>query len=258
VGEKWGQNFLVSTTYARRIAAQAEGAPRVLEIGPGRGILTAELLQLGSQVAAVEIDPDLCTLLRRRIPDERLALFNEDILEIDFDSIGAGPFFVIGNIPYQITSPIISRLFRERRRWNGIGLLVQKEVATRMCAGPGSRDYSALSVMVATFAHASGLFSVHRTHFQPRPRVDSAFVTLTLLRQPHVEAEAAYPHFLKMLFSQRRKKLSNSLAQFFQGESPGSAYEWLGLDQRIESVSVEQIARLYEQVIRDSRYAESA
>ncbi len=254
MSEKWGQNFLVSQKYARQIASQAVGMQRLLEIGPGRGILTKELLEQGASVMAVEIDPTLCARLHQEIGCDRLMLYNEDILKFDFEQLGAEKIFVIGNIPYQITSPLIEKLMRAWSRWSGIVLLVQKEVADRMCADARTRDYSALSVMVATFAHMKKLFDVHRSHFQPRPQIDSTLVAFTMRPQPLIDNVSSYPWFLKTLFSQRRKKLINSLSQFFAGERPGTAYEWIGLDQRIETIDVSSITRLYDQIRHDGRF----
>lgn len=254
MGRKWGQNFLVSTQYARRIVDEAGLSGTVLEIGPGRGILTRELLSRGvAEVHAVEIDPRLCEQLERSMLDPRLSIHHSDILDFDFSKLGDARAFVLGNIPYQITSPLIERLLLEWERWSGIVLMVQREVADRICGRPGTRNYSSLSVMVSTFAQASRAFDVHRSHFQPRPQVDSTVIVLRMREIPLVRAPAGYPAFLKALFSQRRKKLSNSLKRLFEAGQIPVEYSWLDRGLRVEALSVESIARLYEQICTDSR-----
>ncbi|MBI2841170.1 MAG: ribosomal RNA small subunit methyltransferase A [Acidobacteria bacterium] len=253
MGRKWGQNFLVSTQYARRIVDEADLSGTVLEIGPGRGILTRELLTRGvAAVHAVEIDPRLCEDLSTSTSEPRLRLHRSDILDFDFDKLGEARSFVVGNIPYQITSPLIERLLLEWHRWSGMVLMVQREVADRICGRPRTRNYSALSVMVSTFAHAARAFDVHRRHFRPQPQVDSTVIVLRMRERPLVEAPADYAAFLKALFSQRRKKLSNSLKRLFEEALPAD-YGWLDRDLRVEALSVDSIARLYEQIRADPR-----
>lgn len=251
MGTKWGQNFLASQRYARRIVDHVPDVAVILEIGPGRGILTRELLERGAVVHAVEIDPTLCERLRHDLPAQRCFLHNADILEFDFDQVGPAPVFAVGNIPYQITSPLIERILGDWRRWTGFLLLLQKEVADRISATPGSRNYSALSVMVAAAAQPTKLFDIHRSHFLPRPEVDSTLVSFSMRPLALVEDFAAFAGFLKKIFSQRRKKLSNSLRLFFQGDRPPAGYEWLDLDRRIEAVDVASIARLFDQIQSD-------
>lgn len=254
MGRKWGQNFLVSTQYARRIVDEADLSGTVLEIGPGRGILTRELLSRGAAaVHAVEIDPRLYEHLAASMPGPRLSLHHGDILDFDFAKLGEARTFVVGNIPYQITSPLIERLLLEWQRWSGMVLMVQREVADRICGRPGTRNFSALSVMVSSFAQAARAFDVHRSHFHPPPQVDSTVMVLRMRDRPLVAAPVRYPAFLKTLFSQRRKKLSNSLKRLFEGGQIPIEYAWLDRDLRVEALSVESIARLYEQVCGDAR-----
>ncbi|MEW6365758.1 MAG: 16S rRNA (adenine(1518)-N(6)/adenine(1519)-N(6))-dimethyltransferase RsmA [Acidobacteriota bacterium] len=253
MGTRWGQNFLISRKYARRIAEQIGEERHVLEIGPGRGALTRELLECGATVNAVEIDPELSARLRDELGCDRLTIFNEDVLHFDFDALGRDPIFVIGNIPYQITAPLIHRLLVNWHRWSGIVLLVQAEVAERICAGAGSRDYSSLAVMVAAFATAERLFDVHRSHFRPRPQVDSALVGFRMRAAPLLSEPAEFGVFLKQLFSQRRKRLSNSLRHLLGRDSLDS-YAWIGLDKRVEAIDPFALARLFKEV----RLAEGA
>lgn len=253
MSQRWGQNFLVSPAFAHRIVDEAASGDTTLEIGPGHGALTRLLVARNRRVHAVEIDHELADELRSTLPGEWLTVYNADILEFDFDLLGAAPVSVIGNIPYEITSPLIERLLLEWRRWSGIVLLVQKEVAERICGVPGTRNYSALAAMVAAFGEPCAKFDVHRSNFRPVPKVDSTLVVFTLRQQPLVSQPSGYPAFLKRLFSQRRKKLINSLGALFEaGKAPGE-YDWVGLERRVEAVDPAGLARLYDQVCVDSR-----
>ena len=213
------QNFLVDPNLQRKIVG-AVGAGEdepVLEIGPGRGALTEHLAQLGVRLTAVELDDELAAGLARRYEDNpRVDVVHGDILSLDLPALSPewGRTVVVGNIPYNITTPIVFRLLRLPYPAD-IVLTVQAEVAARMLAGPGSRTYGALSVGVGIHANPSRVCKVPRTAFRPVPGVDSAVVRLTPRSPPRLTAlEADRVRVLtRAAFSWRRKQLGTILSR---------------------------------------------
>ena len=214
-----GQNFLVDPNLQRKIVA-AVGAGEdepVLEIGPGRGALTEHLAGRMVRLTAVELDDELAAALARRYEDNpRVDVVHGDVLSLDLAALcpGWARTVVVGNIPYNITTPIVFRLLRLPYP-SDIVLTVQAEVAARMLAGPGSRTYGALSVGVGIHANPSRVCKVPRTAFRPVPRVDSAVVRLTPRSPPRLTApEAARVRVLtRAAFSWRRKQLGTILSR---------------------------------------------
>lgn len=211
-----GQHFLTDPDILGRIADALGASPgdRVLEIGPGRGALTRVLLARGLQVAAIERDPDLIPVLRASLP--ALTLIEADALEADWHALAGaragGAWRVIGNIPYNITSPLIDKAL-EPPRPACIVYLVQREVADRLAAAPGTPAYGALTVGVRAVAAVERLFTVPAGAFHPRPRVDSAVVRITPLARPLVpDAEVqGFRRLVTGLFGARRKQLVRAL-----------------------------------------------
>ncbi|NLM95518.1 MAG: 16S rRNA (adenine(1518)-N(6)/adenine(1519)-N(6))-dimethyltransferase RsmA [Firmicutes bacterium] len=209
-----GQNFLIDRNIRDKIvdAAAITGEDVVLEIGPGVGTLTEELARRASRVIAVELDGGLVRVLRDRLPPERVAVVEGDVLALDLPSLlGEGsPIKIVANLPYYITSPIIFRLL-EWPRWEMMVIMVQGEVADRLVAGPGTKAYGSLSAAVALHARAEILFRVSRRVFYPQPQVDSAVVRLLPRRDLEVDLQG--PSLLiRAAFGQRRKTLANALA----------------------------------------------
>jgi len=209
-----GQNFLIDRNIRDKIvdAAAITGEDVVLEIGPGVGTLTEELARRASRVIAVELDGGLVRVLRDRLPPERVAVVEGDVLALDLPSLlGEGsPIKIVANLPYYITSPIIFRLL-EWPRWEMMVIMVQGEVADRLVAGPGTKAYGSLSAAVALHARAEILFRVSRRVFYPQPQVDSAVVRLLPRRDLEVDLQG--PSLLiRSAFGQRRKTLANALA----------------------------------------------
>lgn len=211
-----GQHFLTDPRILNRIADALGASPgdRVLEIGPGRGGLTRVLLERGLRVTAVERDPDLTPSLRAEFP--QLTLVEGDALRLDWAAaVGARPgeaWWVAGNIPYQITSPLIDKALEPPRPVR-IVYLVQREVAERLAAEPGTPAYGALTVGVRVLAGVQRLFAVPAGAFQPRPRVESAVVRIEPLRVPLV-TDAELSQFRRLvagLFGARRKQLIRAL-----------------------------------------------
>lgn len=249
-----GQHFLHDPGILRRIAELLEVAPgdTVLEIGPGPGGLTAALAATGGRLIAIEKDRDLVAALRTRFPG--LTLIEGDALELDWHRLcGPGPTRIIGNIPYNITSPLLEKALLPPRP-AGIVFLVQKEVAERVAAPPGGRDYGALSVGIQAVAKVEKRFGVPAGAFRPAPKVDSAVLRLTPLTAPLIPDAlvGAFRRFTVGLFGFRRKQLARGLREL-TGSSPAEVGEWLatagiGATQRPQELSPEQFARLFHAV----------
>jgi len=246
-----GQNFLVDDGVADDIvtAASVGSDDHVVEIGPGLGVLTARLAGAVSRVTAVEIDPRLVKKLRHELRlSDSVEVVEADALKFDFAGIG-GPVKVVANLPYYISTPIISRLVDARATVRTAVLMLQKEVAERITADPGGKDYGYLSVMVQVYMKAEYLFTVPNTAFDPVPKVDSAVVRLSALDAPAAPCKD-YRYFERVVsaaFSQRRKTLRNTLKS--SRVAPVEAVERIsecGIDpvRRAETLSVAEFAAL--------------
>ncbi|MEZ5401451.1 MAG: 16S rRNA (adenine(1518)-N(6)/adenine(1519)-N(6))-dimethyltransferase RsmA [Bryobacteraceae bacterium] len=236
-----GQHFLVRQSILKRIAEAAcpERVPLVIEIGPGKGALTEHLLERAERVVAVEIDPAMVGQLMLRFPGERrLKVVAQDILSTDLTQWG--PATVAGNIPYYITSPIVERVLAMGKTLERAVLLVQKEVAERLAAKPGSRDYGFLTVATQLVAETKLLFKAPPSAFQPPPKVDSAVVSLA--PRPVAADPTPLIAFLGLCFRHKRKTLRNNLAHIFGKELVDSQPE-AGL--RAEQLTLEQFRDLY-------------
>jgi 16S rRNA (adenine1518-N6/adenine1519-N6)-dimethyltransferase len=256
--KRLGQHFLPHTSILERIVDALEPAPgdAVLEIGPGRGALTAVLLTRGVRLSAIEKDTDLVPALRERFPS--LNVIEGDALEVDWrDAAGLGPadpFLVVGNIPYNVTSPLLDKALtppRPRR----IVYLVQREVADRLGAAPGSSEYGALTVGVQAAARVERLFTVPAGAFVPKPRVDSAVIRLTPLAAPLIpDADtAAFRRFVVAIFGARRKQLARGLrtALGLDTATAAMALSAAGIDPgaRPETLPPEAFVRLFRAVV---------
>ncbi|MGH7481498.1 MAG: 16S rRNA (adenine(1518)-N(6)/adenine(1519)-N(6))-dimethyltransferase RsmA, partial [Longimicrobiales bacterium] len=213
-----GQNFLVDPNLQRRIVQAVDPRPEdfVLEIGPGTGALTRHLAGRPGRLVAIDLDGRCIRALERELGGRTdVELRHGDVLELDLASItgDAARLKVVGNIPYNITTPIVFRLLEPRTRPLDIVLMVQREVADRILAEPGGREYGALSVGVRTVARAERLFDVGRRAFRPVPDVDSSVIRITPVRPPPLtEAEERAVRVLtRAAFSRRRKQLGTIL-----------------------------------------------
>lgn len=250
-----GQNFLSDDSAARRIVESLELREDdvVLEIGAGKGALTSHLLEKADRVLAVEIDVRLCRHLQKRFRGrENLSVINEDILKIDFrDVIKPGTNVkVVGNLPFQITSPVLSLLIKNKETISLCVLMVQKEVALRICALPGNKDWSPLSIAVQLYSETRVLFHLKPESFYPSPKVDSSVIKITFLAGPRVLVpdEELFFKVVRSAFSQRRKMVLNSLAANL--DLPKSAIEVIlkeaGIDPRLraEALGLNEFADL--------------
>jgi 16S rRNA (adenine1518-N6/adenine1519-N6)-dimethyltransferase len=228
-----GQHHLVSGALARPLVDfLAPHEARVLEIGPGGGILTAELLAAGAWVTGWELDPGWAIHLRRALPDPHLALVVGDALQIGWDRLPA-PTLVAGNLPYNVATAIIEDLLRHHARIPRAAFLVQKEVADRIVATPGTDAYGSFSVLVAAWSHPRLLGRVKPGSFRPPPKVDSAFVGLELHAPPVQDDEMpAFVAFVRQAFAKRRKTLRNSLGSAWGKERAAAVLAASGIPER--------------------------
>ncbi len=244
-----GQHHLVDGALCRPlIHFLSPQDQRVLEIGPGGGVLTAELLAAGARVLGWELDPDWAAVLRRRLPDPRLTLVVGDALEIAWNRLPA-PTMVAGNLPYNVATVIIENLLPHHARIPRAAFLVQKEVADRIVATPGSDAYGSFSVLVAAQAHARILGKVKPGSFRPPPKVDSAFVGLELQPPPLPEAEMpAFISFVRQAFSQRRKTLRNSLSSGWGRDRAEAVLAAAGIPERAraEELGLGEFLEIYQ------------
>lgn len=211
--KRLGQHFLHDQRVADAIVASARLAPaeRVLEIGPGHGVLTQRLISADCDVVAIEVDPELARALPRVAQHSpRLQVVCHDAVTFDYDSLGRFDA-VVANLPYVVSSPIMFRLFRVR--WKRAVLMFQREFAQRLVAAAGTPDYGRLSAACAYYASASYLRTVKPGAFTPAPQVDSGIVRLERFASPpfEVSSEQAYLDFLRVVFSTRRKTLRRSI-----------------------------------------------
>ncbi len=220
--QKWGQHFLVRERYVTRMleAAGVEAGDHVLEVGPGRGVLTSALLAVGATVTAVEVDPKLQQWLSQNFAGEaNFRLLSKDILSCAPEELIPlqRPARFVANLPYNIATAIFEQLFPHRTHWDSWSLMVQKEVAERICASPADKKaYGLLSVAGAFGFSRTVAFEVPPSAFQPPPKVDSAVVHLRPQDSGWSAAtEAAFLNFVGQLFQQRRKTLMKNIQQSY-------------------------------------------
>lgn len=258
--KKFGQNFLIDTHVLEKIIDSA-GVTKddfVLEIGPGIGTMTQYLCERAREVMAVEIDDKLIPILADTLSAyDNVTVVNEDILKLDIDQIArehnAGkPIKVVANLPYYITTPIIMGLFESHMPLESVTVMVQKEVADRMQAGPGTKDYGALSLAVQYYSETEIVANVPPNCFMPRPNVGSAVIRLTCHKDCPVKVtdEKWMFRIIRASFNQRRKTLQNGLGNDASlpvtKEQAKAAIESMGLSATIrgEALSLAQFAEL--------------
>jgi len=244
--KRFGQHFLHDAGVLQKIVAAIDPQPgdHLVEIGPGPGALTALLLERISPIDAVEIDRDLAVDLRARWPGV-LRLHEGDALQFDFGALAAqrgGRLRVAGNLPYNISTPLLFHLLAHRDCLIDLTVMLQKEVIDRMAARPGDEDYGRLTVMLAPWLRIEKLFDVGPGAFRPPPRVWSAVARLTVLPRPAFDVPEGFATLVAQAFSQRRKTLRNSLRSLLDA----ATIEAAGIDPaaRPETLSPQQFARL--------------
>lgn len=261
-----GQNFLTDHSAARRIVdALGDVSNRtVIEIGPGRGMLTDLLVKRARKVIGIELDHILAAQMRMRYA----TLNNVEVLESDFVTVEwqsmvgrrPGPLHdlrptqpetvdIVGNLPYYVTSDIVLRILRQHENIGQAVIMVQREVADRITAEPGSRDYGLLSATAQLYARVEKLFTLPPGAFNPPPQVHSSVIRLTIApRASELEVNPEeFEEFLKLAFSQKRKTLANNLKQRYRDEAVASALKIAGArsDVRAEALNLEQTAAIF-------------
>ena len=244
-----GQHHLTSGALCRPLVEflRPEGQ-RVVEIGPGGGVLTAELLAAGASVTGWELDLEWAAHLRSRLRDPRLRLVVGDALDLDGRRLPAGTL-VAGNLPYSVGTAIIQRLLPLHARVPRGAFLVQREVAERLVAGPGDAESGSLSVLVAAFSRPRLLGRVRPGSFRPPPKVESAFVGLELIPPPLPEtAMDGFTAFVRAAFAQRRKTLRNALGAAWGKERAGAVLAAAGVGERVraEELGLRELLAIYE------------
>lgn len=256
-----GQNFLVDGNILQKIvdAANLDETKGALEIGPGIGALTEQLAKRAGRVTAVEIDQRLLPILKETLaPYDHVTVVHGDVLKLQLASLmeetfsGVEKISVVANLPYYVTTPIVMKLLEEKLPLENIVVMIQKEVAQRMAASPGSKDYGSLSVAVQYYCDPELVCIVPHTVFIPMPNVDSAVIKLKVREKPPVDVvdESFFFEVVQASFVQRRKTISNNLAsRFFSKETKQEAIEILercGIEpsRRGETLSLAEFARL--------------
>lgn len=258
--KRLGQHFLIDRNIIRKIVALADLRPgeTVLEIGPGRGILTRAICERAKAVIAVELDPKLADFLGRELADcSNLDLRVGDALEFPYDTLPHGTV-VVANLPYNVSTPLLFRLLDARARIDRMILMLQTEVARRLVAQPGANDYGILSVLTQYRTRAVLTFQVAPSCFRPRPAVGSAVVSLMVRAQPvmPVRDQALFVRTVRAAFAHRRKTLANSLRD--EGLLPdriARALARAGIEssRRAETLALEEFAALADALGQDER-----
>jgi len=247
-GRRLGQHFLQRKSVLERIAAAACPDPdgTVVEIGPGKGALTEHLLARASQVIAIEVDQVLVHYLQQKFRDHpKLTIVGADILKVDLTQWG--PVTIAGNLPYYITSPIFERVLAIGPLLRNAVFLVQKEVAARVAASPGSRDYGYLTVQTRLMGEPKFLFEVPPSAFHPPPKVDSAVVQLTPRTDTPVTDRQAFLDFASICFRHKRKTLRNNLIENYDKALVDSLPD---VGKRAEQLSLEQFIQLHQRILK--------
>lgn len=261
-----GQNFLIDTNILRRIVdhANINAESGVIEIGPGIGALTEQLAKRAKKVVAFEIDQRLIPILSETLSSySNISVIHQDVLKANILEVIKDEFkdieqlMVVANLPYYVTTPIIMKLLQERLPLTGIVVMLQKEVADRMAAAPGTKDYGSLSIAVQYYTTAETVMAVPRTVFTPQPNVDSAVIRLLKRDKPIVEVEDEdfFFEIVKMSFAQRRKTILNNLISGLKNGKEHktkieSSLQHVGIDpkRRGETLTIEEFANLSEEL----------
>ncbi|MGL5084417.1 MAG: 16S rRNA (adenine(1518)-N(6)/adenine(1519)-N(6))-dimethyltransferase RsmA [Clostridium sp.] len=249
-----GQNFLVDETVTRDIVLGAEVCDEdlVIEIGPGVGTLTTQLLDKAKKVVAIELDSALIPILQNELGDnQKFMLLHNDALKVDFNEIIGEEKSVklVANLPYYVTTPIVVKLLKEGYKFKSLTIMIQKEVAERMNAKPGTKDYGALSLLVQFYCNTQIVRNVPPESFIPRPKVDSIVIRLDRLEQPKVQLdnEKLFFDVIRSSFNMRRKTLWNGVKSIgLDKENLQLAFDNAGIDpkRRGETLSIQEFATL--------------
>ena len=246
--KRFGQHFLHDQNIIQKLlrAINPQPGDTLIEIGPGQGALTYPLLDRCKKLTAIELDKDLIPILQQgAVKHGELALINQDILKTDTDALGLPPpYRIVGNLPYNISTPLMFHLLEQSASIKDMHFMVQKEVAQRIIARTGDKHYGRLSIMMEYYCSSDYLFDVAPGCFSPPPKVDSAIIRLIPHAKPPVQVDNldVLADVVKAAFSQRRKTIGNSLKKLLEREQ----IEAQGIDprQRAENLSLDDFSRL--------------
>lgn len=242
--KRFGQHFLTDSNILDRIAAAAgvSSGDAVLEIGPGCGTLTTRLLAAGARVTAVEIDRDAAAFLRATFAEHDVAVIEEDALQVDFAALLADTSRVAANLPYNVGTKIVFRLLEAETSVEVMAVMLQREVAERMTATPGTKAYGAMTLQLAELAEAEIAFRVKPGAFTPPPKVDSAVVVLRPHAEPRIpdaELSAEFRRVVTAGFAMRRKNIRNALGALIGKPAADVSLEAVGIDPRCRAETLE-------------------
>jgi len=244
-----GQHFLNDKNIAKQIvdSLRANGVSRILEIGPGMGVLTQFLMQNKAyETSVVEIDRESVEYLEKHFPELKERIISADFLRLRLDNYFQEPFSIIGNFPYNISSQIFFKVLEYRTQIPEVVGMLQKEVAERLAAGPGSKTYGILSVLLQAYYNIEYLFTVHENVFTPPPKVKSGVIRLTRNERTHLNCdERLFASIVKMAFNQRRKTMRNSLKSMIQNDELKANPIF---DKRPEQLSVAEFESLAQMI----------
>jgi 16S rRNA (adenine1518-N6/adenine1519-N6)-dimethyltransferase len=254
-----GQNFLTDQSVLNDIVDSANLTKNdvVIEIGPGVGTLTKELLEKSKQVYSIELDSSLVPILQEELKDyDNFTLINRDALKVDFNEIiKEEKVKFVANLPYYVTTPIIAKILTEGYNFDSLTIMIQKEVAERIGAEPGTKEYGSLSILVQYYCDVEIVRYVSSNAFIPQPKVDSIVIKLSKLDKPRAEMKD-YTLFMKIVrqsFNMRRKTLRNGIKsmKILSGEMIDKAFENAGIDggRRGETLSIEEFAKLSDAIL---------
>ncbi|EJO5346157.1 16S rRNA (adenine(1518)-N(6)/adenine(1519)-N(6))-dimethyltransferase RsmA [Clostridium botulinum] len=249
-----GQNFLVDSSVLEDIinGAEINGEDTVIEIGPGVGTLTKELLERSKEVCSIELDGDLIPILQQELKEyENFTLIHKDALKINFNELikNKNSIKLVANLPYYVTTPIIAKLLTQRCNFKSLTIMIQKEVAERINAKPNCKEYGSLTVLVQYYCDTKIIRKVSPNCFIPRPKVDSIVIKLDKLSDPRVKVkdEKLFFNIVRSSFNMRRKTLWNALKSLkIDKENMEKAFETAGIDpkRRGETLSIEEFGKL--------------
>lgn len=244
--KSYGQHFLVNAGAADAIVAAAQVGPgdRALEIGPGRGVLTGRLIATGAAVTAIEADPDLEAPLRAQFPSVDLRM--ADAVAFDFGALGDGPITLVSNLPYNVSKPLLMRFYGERARFPRWVLMMQKEVADRILAKPGTKDWGPLGILLQNVCAVERIAQLGPGSFRPPPKVDSTVLRLDVRPAPlePMADEKKFNDTLFALFQERRKTLRNRLKSLGVPVDEVLASQGLTGNERVETLDLHALASL--------------
>ncbi len=237
--KRFGQNFLVDNQIVNRIIAtiSPKKSDNVVEIGPGMGALTFPLLEHLDHLSVIEIDRDLISLLKLNKQD-KLTIYEADALKFDYGQI-SNNLRIVGNLPYNISSPLLFHLLSSKNQIIDMTFMLQKEVADRIIANHGNKTYGRLSVMMQTFFEVELMFTVPKESFNPKPKIESSIIYLKTRAKPLTENTKLLEKIVKVSFSQRRKTLKNCLKSILSQEQTE-----IDLSRRAEMLSIENFITL--------------